>query len=335
MNWFANGLPVLVLFSLGLAHAQQVIQVTPKMILEHADHQVFPVYPPIAKAAHVQGTVVLDLRIGTTGKIESLKVASGPPMLQQAAIDCMKQWTFHAFEQDGVPAVATGQYNIIFTLGDQTNTVGQGPPADTPSGPSAPVKTATVHVLSENAATGPDNKLNDQFNETDSICKKDVLSRQFDDATVSACKDAAELAEKLPMDANYVARRSAFVYAATAYGDVGDFSNALPWANKAVEVVKLGFDDASGSNAAYSTKGSVEAYLGDFAAADQDLTVAEDFSRKGIAWMEKEAPSLRLEYVGPFVRDLRLHAKVLEALGRQDEAQKKLDEAAKYNAADQ
>jgi TonB family protein len=312
--------------------AQDVLQVDAKTIQQHIDHRAFPVYPPIAKAAHIQGTVVFDLRIGTTGKIESMQVVSGPAMLQQAATDCLKQWTFHPFEKDGAPAIAMGQYSIIFVLSDQTNTtIGHGPPSVPSADSAAPVKTVTVHVLSDNAATGPDEQLNKKFDDADDACKKGILSRQFNNTTTSACKDAAELVEKLPMDANYVARRSAFVYAATAYGDVGDLKSALPWANKAVEVVKLGFDDASGSSAAYSTRGTVEGLLGDLTAADQDLTVAEDFSRKGIAWIEKEAPSLRQEYVRPFVRDLQFHAKVLQALGRRDEAQKKLDEAAKYN----
>jgi protein TonB len=99
--------------------AQDVLQVDAKTIQQHVDHKVFPVYPPIAYAVHVQGTVVLDIRIGTTGKIVSMDVASGPPMLRQAAIDCVKQWTFHPFEKDGAPVIATGQISIIFVLGDQ------------------------------------------------------------------------------------------------------------------------------------------------------------------------------------------------------------------------
>lgn len=135
-------------------HAQQVVQVDAKSIQQHVDHKTFPVYPPNAKAAHVQGTVVFDLRIGTSGKIESMNVVSGPPMLQQAAIDCLKQWTFHPFEKDGVPVVATGQYSIIFVLSDQSNTtIGHEPPS------AATVHTVTIHVQSENAAQGPDPSL--------------------------------------------------------------------------------------------------------------------------------------------------------------------------------
>jgi TonB family protein len=311
--------------------AQETISVDAGTLLRHIDHQTFPVYPPIAKAAGIQGMVVFQVQIGTTGKIESMKVVSGPAMLQQAATDCLKQWTYHPFEKDGKPVVVIGSVNMIFSLGNSSNTtIGHGPPSSTPPTSSAPVKTVTVHVLSDDAADGPDAELNNKFDEVDSTCKKGVLSRQFNGDTASRCNEAALLAEKLPPDGSYIARRSAFVYAATAYGDIGDFKSAMPWATKAVETVKLGFDDDSGSSAAYSTKGTIEGLSGDFPSADSDLTTAEEFSRKGIAWVEKEAPSLRPEYVRSFVRDLQFHAKVLQAMGQSDEAQKKLDEAAKY-----
>ena len=53
-----------------------------------------PVYPIIAKNAHVEGTVVLTARISNTGKIEDLQVASGPQMLRQAAIDAVRNWRY-------------------------------------------------------------------------------------------------------------------------------------------------------------------------------------------------------------------------------------------------
>jgi len=88
----------------------------------------------------------------------------------------------------------------------------------------------------------------------DSACKNGILSKQFNDDTVSKCLRAAVLADELPTNANYIGKRSAFVYAATAYADVGDFKGALLWAAKAVEIVKLGHDGNSGSSAAYSTR---------------------------------------------------------------------------------
>jgi hypothetical protein len=61
------------------------------------------------------------------------------------------------------------------------------------------------------------------------------------------------------------------------------------------------------------------------------LTVAEDYERKGIAHMELDSPGIAKYYRGVLARDLRFHAKLLQGLNRPDEAQKKLDEAAKYN----
>jgi len=325
----STGFLLLVLLSVGMAQqvrAQSVLEVEPRAIQQHIDHKAFPVYPLSAKAAHVQGTVVFDLRIGATGKIESMKVVSGPPMLQQAAIDCLKQWTFHPFEKEGSPVAAHGQYSIMFVLSDSTNTtIGHGPPVPQQG------QIQAVRVKSENAASGPDTALNDKFDAADDACKDGILSKQYTDDTVSKCRQAATLADELPLNENYVAKRSAYVYAASACADVGDFKSALPWAVKAVDVIRLGHDGISGSRASYEIKGVVEANLGDLTAADRDLEAAEDYERKGITDAEKDSPNLSDAYKRLLTRDLRYHAKVLQGLNRPEEAQKKLDEAAKYN----
>ncbi len=284
-----------------LLHPQDSLPVDQQTLAQHIDRQVAPVYPPIAKAAHIQGTVTFEIRVGVSGKIEAMKVVSGPAMLQQAATDCLKQWTFHPFEKNGIPVAATGQISIIFALSD-------------------------YHP-------GPrDEQIADRYFPLSDQCRKAVSARTDNPGAETICNQAAETAEQFGPDVRFIEKRSAFVYAATACANNRDLNSALAWAIKAVEVVKLGHDDNSGSSAAYSTKGTIEGLLGDLNGADQDLTVAEDFSRKGIVWDEKEAPSLRQEYVGPFVRDLQFHARVLQALGRPDEAQKKIDEAAKYNS---
>ncbi len=290
-----------ILVVLGLsASAQDAVSVDDAALNQQVDHRVTPVYPPIAKAAHIQGTVVFAIRVSVTGKIESMRVASGPAMLQQAAIDCLKQWTFHPFLKDGVAVPVTGTISISFVLSDYH------PGAD-------------------------DEQIAASYFPLSDQCRKAVASRADYPGAEAVCKRAAETAEAFGPEARFIEKRSAFVYAATACANNRDWKNALAWADKAVEVVKLGHDDDSGSNAAYSTKGTIEGIMGELAASDHDLTIAEDYSRKGIVWVEKEAPSLRAEYTYPFVRDLQFHAKVLQALGRTDEAQKKLDQAAKYN----
>lgn len=53
-------------------------------------------YPPIARAAHVSGTVVLLATFDLTGKVTSVRPVSGPLMLQGSAIDYIRHWQANA-----------------------------------------------------------------------------------------------------------------------------------------------------------------------------------------------------------------------------------------------
>jgi protein TonB len=76
-----------------------------------------PVYPPIAKAARVSGTVVLQATISKTGTIENLKVVSGPAMLQQSALDAVRQWRYRPYLLNNEPVEVDTTVNVVFTLG--------------------------------------------------------------------------------------------------------------------------------------------------------------------------------------------------------------------------
>ncbi len=76
-----------------------------------------PVYPPIAKTARVQGTVVIQATISKTGSIESPRVVSGPVMLRQAALDAVKTWRFRPYMLSGEPVDVETTVNVIFALG--------------------------------------------------------------------------------------------------------------------------------------------------------------------------------------------------------------------------
>ena len=76
-----------------------------------------PVYPPIAKAARVSGTVVLQAMISKTGAIENLRVISGPAMLQQAALDAVKSWRYKPYLLNNEPVEVETTVNVIFSLG--------------------------------------------------------------------------------------------------------------------------------------------------------------------------------------------------------------------------
>lgn len=79
-------------------------------------YRTTPVYPPIAKATGTQGIVVLQATISKDGKIENLRVLSGPVMLQQAARDAVSQWRYKPFLLNGEPIEVETTVNVVFTL---------------------------------------------------------------------------------------------------------------------------------------------------------------------------------------------------------------------------
>jgi protein TonB len=75
-----------------------------------------PVYPPIAKSARVSGTVVLGASISKNGSIVGLHVVSGPPMLQQAALDAVRTWRYRPYMLNNQPVEVETTVSVIFTL---------------------------------------------------------------------------------------------------------------------------------------------------------------------------------------------------------------------------
>ena len=80
--------------------------------------RVQPIYPAIARAAHVQGTVVLHAIISKDGTVEQLQLVSGPPLLVNSAMDAVRQWRYSPTELNGEPVEVDTTIQVIFTLGD-------------------------------------------------------------------------------------------------------------------------------------------------------------------------------------------------------------------------
>jgi protein TonB len=76
-----------------------------------------PQYPAIAKAARIQGTVVLQATISKSGSIQNLRVISGPPMLQQSALDAVRSWRYKPYLLNGDPVEVETTVNVVFNLG--------------------------------------------------------------------------------------------------------------------------------------------------------------------------------------------------------------------------
>ncbi len=80
-------------------------------------HQVMPVYPEIAKTAHIQGTVVLHAIIAKDGTVQELQYISGPPLLMRSAMDAVRQWRYRPTLLNGEPVKVDTTISVVFTLG--------------------------------------------------------------------------------------------------------------------------------------------------------------------------------------------------------------------------
>lgn len=76
---------------------------------------VKPVYPALAQSARVFGTVVIEATIGTDGKVTDAKVVRSIPLLDQAALDAVRQWEYLPTMLNGVPVPVVVTVTINFT----------------------------------------------------------------------------------------------------------------------------------------------------------------------------------------------------------------------------
>jgi TonB family protein len=79
-------------------------------------HRVAPVYPAAALESHIQGTVRFTAVIGKDGRIESLNLVSGHPLLVSAARDAVQQWIYRPTERAGRPVRVITSIGVGFWL---------------------------------------------------------------------------------------------------------------------------------------------------------------------------------------------------------------------------
>lgn len=82
-----------------------------------ATTRVEPAYPPLAKAARVSGSVVVEVTVDEEGKVESARPISGHPLLKDAAVNAARGWKFAPTMLSGVPVKVIGTITFNFNLG--------------------------------------------------------------------------------------------------------------------------------------------------------------------------------------------------------------------------
>jgi periplasmic protein TonB len=75
-----------------------------------------PIYPSAARQSNVSGNVTVSATIDENGKVVSAKALSGPLLLQQAAVDSVKQWKYSPGSIDGKPAPSQVIVGVEFRI---------------------------------------------------------------------------------------------------------------------------------------------------------------------------------------------------------------------------
>jgi protein TonB len=79
-------------------------------------HHVPPIYPQIAQSARIEGDVVIQAVIGTDGVVQEARVISGRPLLNEAALDAVRQWRYTPTTLNNQPVAVIMTVTVAFRL---------------------------------------------------------------------------------------------------------------------------------------------------------------------------------------------------------------------------
>ena len=95
---------------------QQAVRIGGNIRTPTKIHDVRPAYPPVAQDARVSGMVIIEAVIDTRGDVRSARVLRSIPLLDEAALEAVKQWRFTPTVQDGVALPVVMTVTVNFTL---------------------------------------------------------------------------------------------------------------------------------------------------------------------------------------------------------------------------
>jgi len=118
-SWMANptasGSDLLIVFFESSPSTARV-HVLGNVLAANLVNQVKPVYPQEAKDKSIQGAVILEIDIGTDGRVTATRVVAGHPLLVQPAIDAVRQWVYKPVMLDDQPVVAVTTVALNFAF---------------------------------------------------------------------------------------------------------------------------------------------------------------------------------------------------------------------------
>lgn len=295
---FGVGLGIIFVCSQMLAQTDAVPRALPEIeARQHLIQKVEPIYPPIAAAARIEGDVVISVLIDAKGNIASERALSGPPLLQQAALDAVKKWHFTPFTENAALRTVSTTLTIPFP-------------------PESYIPQLT-----------PDQEKADQaMSSLSDQCRSALKAQKAQDA-MDLCKRALDMSFQAgDLTAGTQLGR---LFSHQLYGHAMLMAEkpreALEQENLAVtEAVKHLTDKQIEYAEPFFWRAIVEANLEDTSSALRDFQIAEETMRRAII----DLPDMKEHYIAYLSAILKQHAALLDSMGRAADAEKLRAEAA-------
>jgi periplasmic protein TonB len=97
---------------------KRIVRVGSSLKAPRQTNLVQPVYPTLAREAHVFGTVVVNAVIDEHGNVVQARALSGHPLLIQAALNAVLQWRYEPTTMNGTPVAVEMEVTVHFNLGN-------------------------------------------------------------------------------------------------------------------------------------------------------------------------------------------------------------------------
>ncbi len=78
--------------------------------------RVDPLYPEIARQARIEGVVIIEAETDTSGRVRNARVLRSIPLLDQAALDAVRQWIYEPMVINGRPRGVLFTVTVTFKL---------------------------------------------------------------------------------------------------------------------------------------------------------------------------------------------------------------------------
>ena len=100
--------------SLGAQETPKLQRVSGGVLAGAAIERPQPAFPQMARAAGVEGAVVVEVTVDEAGRVVAARAVSGHPLLRDAAVQAAREWVFTPTELEGEPVRVIGTIMFDF-----------------------------------------------------------------------------------------------------------------------------------------------------------------------------------------------------------------------------